>query len=156
MSKIRHVWNGFRQYQQGDLECVWSCIRSEDLRELGGAGLDPETLEVAILRTNPKIAVWDTEQGPVAILGVTPTDNPMVGLVWAVASDLARPRWRFAVRETEGALRGLAGDYPVLANFKDARNTQQISWLKKVGFTFIAKHEGENGQTYLEFVRIMK
>lgn len=117
---------------------------------------DPVVLEDALTPMGARMLTWDTEAGPVAVLGVTPSGFRTVGLVWAVASDLARPRWRFAVRETEGALRWLSRDHSVLANFKDDRNINQINWLKRVGFTFIAKHTGENGLTYLEFVRIMK
>lgn len=157
MKKTKHGWDSFRPYRQGDLGRVWVDLREEDLRELtDGDMVDPETLEDALTPMGARMLTWDTDAGPVAILGVTPSGSRQVGLVWAVASERARSRWRFAVRETEGALMWLARDHPVLANYKDTRNTQQINWLKKVGFTFIAKHQGVNGQTYLEFVRIMK
>jgi hypothetical protein len=157
MKQSKHGWDSFRPYRQGDLGRVWACLREEDLRELSAGGLtDPVALEDALTPMGAKMLTWDTNDGPVAVLGVTPSGDPLVGLVWAVASDLARPRWRFAVRETEGALEWLAADYSVLANFKDARNINQIKWLQRVGFTFIARHAGENGLTYLEFLRIMK
>ena len=157
MNRTKYGWDRFRPYSQGDLSRVWESLRAEDLRELGDGGLrDPEILEEAIMPLSGRMITWDSDDGPMAVLGVTPTSDPAVGLVWAIASDEARPRWRFAVRETEGALKMLSEDFAVLANFKDARNKQQINWLKKVGFTFISRHKGENGQTYLEFVRIMK
>lgn len=157
MGKSKHGWDRFRPYRQGDLGRVWETLREEDLLELKAGGLsDPMVLEDALPLMGARMLTWDTNQGPVAVLGVTPSGNRRVGLVWAVASDLARPRWRFAVRETKGVLRWLARDYDVLANFKDTRNENHIKWLKRVGFTFIGQHQGENGLNYLEFVRIMK
>lgn len=157
MNKTKHGWNAFRPYRQGDLGRVWANLRAEDLRELSAGGMDdPTVIEDALTPMGARMLTWDTDEGPVAVLGVTPSGNRMVGLVWAVASEAARPRWRFAVRETEEALGLLARDHAVLANFKDDRNINQINWLKRVGFTFINRHKGENGLTYLEFVRIMK
>lgn len=157
MQKTKYGRDRFRPYRQGDLSRVWEDLREEDLRELSAGGMtDPQVLEDAITPMGARMLTWDTDRGPVSILGVTPSGDPRVGLVWAVASDHARPRWRFAVRKTEGALKWLARDHSVLANFKDDRNINQINWLKRVGFTFIARHTGENGLTYLEFVRIMK
>lgn len=157
MQKSKYGWDSFRPYRQGDLSRVWADLREEDLRELSdGFVPDPEALEEALTPMGARMLTWDTDEGPVAICGVTPSGSREVGLVWCIASDRARPRWRFAVRETEGLLMWLSRDHSVLANFKDTRNTQQINWLKRVGFTFIARHQGVTGQTYLEFVRIMK
>lgn len=157
MTSTKHGWDNLRPYRKGDLSRVWRDLREEDIRELRDGGLtDPQVLEDALIPMGARMLTWDTNQGPVAILGVTPSGDARVGLVWAVASDLARPRWRFAVRETEGVLQWLARDHTVLANFKDTRNQHQINWLKRVGFTFIGRQQGANGRTYLEFVRIMK
>lgn len=152
----KHGWDTFRPYQAGDLSRVWGTLRPADLSELSGGGLtDPSLIEEQLQRAGSKVFSWDTEQGPVAILGVTPTDNPNAGLVWAIASTQAEPRWRFAARHTEEVLQMLSEDYTVLGNYKDSRNTSQINWLRKVGFTFIAKYRFGD-LDYLEFVRIMK
>lgn len=153
MKTPKHGWNIIRPYAQGDLSRVWEDLREDDLREVGK--FDPVGLEETLSEMGAKMKTWDTDEGPVGVIGSTPTDNPMVGLVWCLASNAAVPRWRFHVREIEGLLQWCAEDYHVLANFKDARNTVQIKWLKKVGFTFIKRHEMD-GHTYIEFLRIMK
>jgi predicted alternative tryptophan synthase beta-subunit len=156
MTPTKHGWDRFREYRQGDLGRVWSDIREEDLAEIRDGGVEgPEAIEQVVISMGAKMLTWDTDEGPAAVVGVTPTGDPKVGLVWAVAANKARPRWRFAARETEGVLQKIAGGHSVLSNFKDTRNLQQINWLKRVGFTFINRHQGANGLTYLEFVRIM-
>lgn len=154
MKHLKHGWDRFRPYRRGDLSRVWANLRDEDRTELTTSGfLDPDVLEDILSLEACKVKTWDTEVGPVAALGVTRTDDPQVGLIWALASKLAVPRWRFAVRNTEAVLNELGEGFLVLANFKDSRNRQQINWLKRVGFTFINTHEGD-GATYHEFVRI--
>lgn len=151
--------NQFRPYRQGDLVQVWNALRADDLREFQAVGVtNPATIESYLNANAIRVTTWETEGGPVAVLGVTPSHDPMVGLVWAVASTDAYPRWRFAVRHTEQCLAQLGQGFRLLANYKDSRNHQQIQWLKRVGFTFIcthANHEG-TGVAFHEFVRIVK
>lgn len=151
--------NFFRPYQVGDLPMIWPDLRPDDLREYVtvGAG-DPRLVEQYLLGHTKRVTTWDTEAGPVAVLGVTPAPDPFVGLVWAVASTHATDRWRFAVRNTQACLDRLGKGFLVLANFKDSRNTQQINWLRKVGFTFINTHENFEGTgvAFHEFVRIVR
>lgn len=157
MNTPKHGWNNLRPYAQGDLCRVWEDIREDDRRELSANGLvDPEMIETNLLNMGARMQTWDTDEGPVCIYGSTPTQNPMVGLVWSLTANAAMPRWRFHAREAEGMLQWCAEGYDVLANFKDARNTTQVKWLQKVGFTFINRHQMPNGLTYLEFLRIMK
>ncbi|WP_422049731.1 hypothetical protein [Shimia sp.] len=157
MTEPKHGWNAFRPYAQGDLGRVWDTLLGDELRELQDGGMrNPEALEGELLALGTKMIVWDTEDGAVAVYGVTPTPDPEVGLIWALPGSKAHKRWRWGVKTTEDAIVELGRDYSVLMNLKDARNTKQITWLKKIGFTFINRLQGENGQTYLEFVRIMK
>lgn len=142
----------FRPYKKGDLPALWDNLRAEDLSELQGLGINnPALVEQHLGHTQ----TWDTPDGPVACLGVTPTDEPGVGLVWALAAEAARPRWRFAVRNTQAVLDEIGSDYLILTNFKDARNKGQVRWLRRVGFTFINRVPLGNRE-YLQFVRIMK
>jgi hypothetical protein len=152
-------WNKFRPYQRGDVLKVWRDLRPEDLREYRTMGMDdPVIVEDFILGIRQKLTTWDTERGPVAVLGVTPGETPEVGCIWAIASHHALPRWRFAVRNTEGALRWLSEGYLLLSNYKDARNTQQINWLRRLGFVFIRTDEnyGGSGSPFHQFVRIVQ
>lgn len=152
------TWNRFRPYCEGDLLTIWPDLREEDRREYAAVGLtDPGTVEVLLRSFHPRMQTWDSDAGPLGVLGVTPGDDPGVGHVWAIVSDAARPRWRFAVRETERVLREMSSGFLVLSNVKDARNTAQIAWLKKLGFTFIGTHEDYlgSGVPFHEFVRIV-
>lgn len=151
--------NAFRPYRKGDTRAVWSDLREEDLREYQALGLtDPDVIEDFLLGMRGKVIVWDTEEGPVALIGVTPGAAEGEGCIWAIASNRARPRWRFAARATPRLLRILSSGFSVLSNFKDARNTQQIDWLRRLGFTFIATDSdyGGSGVPFHQFVRIVQ
>lgn len=152
-------WNRFRPYYKGDLVKVWRSLRPEDLREYEAVRLtDPELIEAYILSSNPRLSVWECEEGPVAILGVSPLVEVGVGGVWAIASTLAESRWRFAVRHTSECLATLSEGYRLLSNYKDTRNTQQIKWLHRLGFTFFRTEENfmGSGAPFHQFVRIVK
>lgn len=152
-------WNAFRPYAQGDLPHIWQTLRDEDLREYRAVGItDPHLIEAFIKNSSHRVQTWDSDIGPLVVLGVTPGDDPLVGHIWAVASSRASPRWRFAVRETNRILDELSEGYRLLYNVKDSRNTEQIAWLRKLGFTFfnsIPDYSG-SGVTFHEFARIPK
>lgn len=153
------TWNRFRPYQPGDTLKVWRDLRYEDFREYATLGIqDPTMVEDFILGTRQKLTTWDTERGPVAVLGVTQGEHPEVGCIWAIASHHARPRWRFAVRHTERVLKEMSEGYRLLSNFKDARNTEQINWLRRLGFVFIRTDAdyGGSGAPFHQFVRIVQ
>ncbi len=152
-------WNKFRPFRKNDLAAVWKTLRPEDLREFEALNLaNPALIEHYILSSGKRMQTWDSELGPLAVLGITPDAEPGVGCVWAIASTLAVPRWRFAVRETEPQLKRLGRGYRLLYNFKDARNTAQIHWLRRLGFTFFHREENFGGSNlpFLQFARIVK
>jgi hypothetical protein len=149
--------NEFRAYRRGDLLAVAETLRPEDAREFAAVGLTiDETLEDYLEVAGGRLLTWDTEDGPVAVLGVTPSEDWREGTVWAVASTRAEARWRFAVRHTEAVLKRLSEGHLVLSNFKDARNTKQIAWLRRLGFVFLRKVEDfqGSGHAFYQFTRI--
>lgn len=149
--------NIYRDYIRGDLPRVYSDLTDLDQQELKDGGIaDPIQAERALDAMGARMITWDTDRGPAGVFGVTPSDTPGAGMIWAIPTNFAHKRWRFAVRTTEQLIEELGTKYDVLFNFKDARNIKQINWLKRVGFTFIATVQMPNGQTYHEFVRIMK
>lgn len=155
---MKPQWNRFRPYRRGDLPTIWRSLRPEDYREFSAFGLtDPLMLEEFILTSSLRVTCWDTESGPVALYGVTPDQEPGVGHIWAVASTAAQPRWRFAVRNTEGCLKVLGEGFLLLTNVKDSRNTTQINWLRHLGFTFFRTEEDfcGTGVPFHQFVRIV-
>lgn len=149
--------NWFRPYRKGDLPRIWAKLREEDRREFATVGLvDPHLVE-SFIREGGKVMSWSTEGGVVAVLGVSDCDIPGVGVVWAVASVDALPRWRWAVRNTDAALSTLSVNKTLLTNYKDARNSQQINWLRRLGFTFFRIEEdyAGSGRPFLQFARIV-
>jgi hypothetical protein len=152
-------WNELRPYKKGDVLKVWQSLRHEDALEFATLGVhDPLIVEDFITDGTQRLMTWDTEGGPVAVIGVTEGWAPDVGCIWAIASDAARPRWRFAVRNTDAILKELGQGYLVLSNFKSTHNTGQINWLRRLGFTFIRTDAdyGGSGATFHQFVRIVE
>lgn len=151
------AWNSFRPYQAGDLPTVWKDIRQEDLREFQAVGLtNPHWLEEGIISGNEHVLTWDSDLGPLMVFGVDPDVDPRIGFLWSVGATKALKRWRFISRHVEGLITALGEGYLILTNYKDARNTVQIRWLQRIGFTFISRHEdfAGSGLPFLHFVRI--
>ena len=152
-------WNRFRPYRKGDLPKVWASLRQEDFREYSAIDFtDPALIETYLRGAARRMQTWDSDIGPLCVLGVTPDNDPGVGHIWAIASEHARPRWRFAVRETDRQLKRLGRGYSLLTNHKDTRNKGQIEWLRRLGFTFFrtdADFMG-SGIPFHQFVRIVK
>ena len=157
MEQPRQSWDSLRPYKAGDIDHVWANLRPEDMRELKGTPAEnPAVLEELFASGVCRVFVWDTEVGPVGMMGVTPTEDPDIGVVWAIGSEDCRSRWRFYARQTVELMDELGRGFKVLANFKDSRNIQQIKWLKRIGFTFINNHPVDEDHSLLEFVRIVK
>ena len=91
--------NTFRRFRRGDLQAFWKDLRPEDLRELSVLNMtDPVMIEDLVTAMGQKLFVWVTERGPVAVFGVSPSGDPDVGHIWALASREAQRRWRFISR----------------------------------------------------------
>ena len=152
-------WNRFRPYRKGDLPAVWQSLRQEDYREYAAVKFsDPALVETYLRGAARRVQTWDSDRGPLCVLGVTPDVDPKVGHIWAIASEHAAPRWRFAARETERQLKRLGKGYSLLTNHKDTRNTHQIAWLRRLGFTFFRTDADfmNSGLPFHQFVRIVK
>jgi len=95
---------------------------------------------------------------PVGMFGVVPTDEPGVGIVWMLASDHIKPLHRTFLRECRKEIDKLCQGYKLVFNFTDARNHVHHRWIKWSGFTIIKKHEavGVEERPFLEFVRIVE
>lgn len=127
-------------YREGDLSAVWGTLLDDDKRELRGAGItDPVALEKYLLQGDARIRTWLTEKGEVAaVYGVTSYGKD-AGLVWALPGRRAHARWRWASRHLEEMIKEVAGDHTRIFNLKDPRNTSQLRWLKRIGFTIGAE-----------------
>ncbi|WP_428661374.1 hypothetical protein [Reyranella sp.] len=131
-------------------------LRSADAQELLAAtGSPPDVSLPSTLRWHPSVV--ELEGRPEAIMGCARLDD-IEGVPWFASTDVpVSPRWRVAfLRYSRQVVDDWQRTFPLLHNFTDARNTVHHRWLKRIGFTFLARHErfGALGLPFLEFVRI--
>lgn len=152
--------NTFRPYRRGDLKLLWKTLRAEDREELALVGLTtPALMEALVVPTSSSLLTWDSDAGPLAVLGAAPADDdPTFGYIWAIASTKAARRWRTAARHTEALLARLSQGYTTIGNLKPAGGTaQHIAWLRRLGFSFLKEEVrlGGGATSFHHFVRIV-
>lgn len=106
--------------------------------------------------SKPCLTVDDEHGNPCLMMGVVPTEDPMVGAIWLLSSDIITRHPVTFLRQSKPMLQRFHQDYPVLCNAVDARNTVHIKWLKWLGFTFIntVSGDGEGNLPFHTFVRL--
>lgn len=134
-------------------------LRKADIDELkASTGGDPlELLVEAVLYPGAlSRAFLDPADGSVAgMFGVAPVDEK-AGSVWLVSTyAVERYPLRF-LRRCKRFLPKLHAYRPLLFNYVDARNTVHLTWLKWLGFSFVALHEhfGVERRPFYEIVRL--
>lgn len=149
-----------REARMADAFDLASRLRQADKDEVrAAAGLLPvAALHEGILTSDPCHTMCKASGEVVAVFGVAPQPEPLLGGVWMLASpgleDLQRP----FLRKCRDWVDELNARYPILFNYVDARNTLHIKWLRWCGFTFINLHEayGFERKPFYEFVRIKR
>lgn len=141
-------------------DAIWMAprLREADRREVFAAGSEGPLASLlnGVLYSMTPWAAVDEEDRPVALCGLVPTADPLVGSVWLLATDeVAHHRISF-LRRGQQLLETFHLHRPVLGNFVDERNTVHIEWLRWLGFTFINRHPqfGPERRPFLEFVRL--
>lgn len=142
-----------RQATYADLVHIGENLKDDDKAELQAIGARPSDIAKHVSLSH-EVHAWGPEGSPIAIFGVTPRE-PQHGTVWSLSTPEVLQRWREFHRVTPAILDYLGRDYLTLSNIKDARNTQQIRWLRSLGFTFIGSFN-IGGHPFHEFVRIQK
>lgn len=119
-------------------------LREADVNEIHAvAGIKPEVgLQISMDVSDKCYAVRDLETDePLALFGTTPTgsdDIPMAA-VWFLSSDKMFVKNKISfLKHSKFWVEKLFGEYVLLHNLVDARNTVHIRWLKWLGFKFIA------------------
>jgi ribosomal protein S18 acetylase RimI-like enzyme len=117
----------------------------------------------------PAMALLGALGGEVCKMAIDPEGNPIVmwgvskdarreglGHVWLMASDLIRNHIRQLLKEAPIYLAEMHTVAPLLVNDVDARNTLHIEWLKRLGFSFLAKRPlyGIGTQEFIKIVRL--
>lgn len=141
-------------------DIIWLAdnMRISDVEEIAAqSGCSPLEALMRCKVDSPycKTATWHGV--PVLIFGVAPSEDPMVGIPWMLASDLLiNKQCRFLLaRHSREWVADMQSLYPILANITDCRNKAHHQWLTWCGFTFIRQfNHGPVGAAFYEFVRI--
>jgi hypothetical protein len=132
-------------------------LREADLQEVLAAGcpVPHAALMAGMGDTSICLTAVDELGYPVTMFGVGPHPaDPLVGVVWALASDEIKRHSRSFLGPSKEWVEALNRRYPVLSNYTDCRNHEHHKWLKWCGFTFINKVQGPLGHPFYEFVRL--
>ncbi|WMM95236.1 hypothetical protein CRP114_gp37 [Roseobacter phage CRP-114] len=141
-----------------DIDYVAPRLRQADYREcLASTGRRPRQVLLQSLDLGgTTLTLRAPNGGRLGLCGVVPSPLENAGIVCMCATDDIYQYQTAFLRKSKAALDYLAGDYAVLYNCVDARNTVHMKWLRWMGFTFINKHEkyGAEKLPFYEFVRI--
>lgn len=131
-------------------------LREADLKEILAVGrTSPEdSLMAGVLSPDPCYVAVDEEDIPHIIFGTHPSDDPLLGYVWMMASDGLNENWVQVLRNTKPWLERVRGHYRILANAVHADNTLHIKWLRWAGFT-ILREVPYKGELFYEFAKLI-
>jgi hypothetical protein len=135
-------------------------LRESDVREVRAShGQDPLTALTEAYEVSDQCYVFLGASGrPCAMFGTAPHPSGESASVWLLGTpEIAKPgNARTFLRLTRQELDRLHGDYPILFNFVDERNTDSIRWLKWAGCRFIRRYPqfGVEQVPFLEFIHI--
>jgi hypothetical protein len=132
-------------------------LREADREEVIASGCPvPHAALMAGMGANSICLTGIDETGaPVTMFGVGPhPTDPLVGVVWALATDEIRKHRKSFLGPSKDWVEALNRRHPVLMNYSDCRNAEHHKWLTWCGFTFINKVRGPLGHEFYEFVRV--
>ena len=130
--------DNLRAATEADVCHVATNLREADKAELAACGLDPAAFLPVLLRQLPtceKLWCWDSEAGPVAIIGLTRHASRDLFHPWVLGTPEMDRRKRVIVQHGAGVLHRLAGCGRPLQLFKWAGNPVHLRWLERLGFT---------------------
>lgn len=132
-------------------------LREADRQEvMAASGPDVEkTLHRALFASSHRWAA-ELDGELVALFGFAPVSLlDGIGSPWLLASPSLSRIPGALTKITLKHIQAVQGLYPCLENYVDARNTQSIRWLKRIGFTFGAKPVpwGVEGLPFYRFER---
>lgn len=138
-----------------DAEALAPRLRKADLQEIAACSREtPLALLQHGITHSLKAYAVETPRGVAALFGVVQSAEPSCGNVWLLASDdLLTVRNTF-LKKSRYWLRDLFGDFRVLGNLVDQRNTVHVQWLRWLGFKFFRRVPcGVNGEVFIEFAK---
>lgn len=143
-----------------DAALIGTKLRKCDEDELRAAVGDPvAAVRQSIINSRGEaFIVVDKNSSPVYLWGLCPTENPNVGVPWAVGTDLFYDYISVFKELAPILINRMNERYPVLINAVDDRNRVAKRWLKEMGFRFIEKIEeyGVEKRPFWVFIREAK
>ncbi|WP_430422728.1 hypothetical protein [Methylibium petroleiphilum] len=95
----------------------------------------------ATLRKSWQRALWceaiDYGGEVVALYGLAPSANPMVGCPWMLGTPAVEHLGPAFVRACRPTLDLMLSSHPALLNFVQSKNTRSVRWLEWLGFEFL-------------------
>lgn len=90
----------------------------------------------------------------VAIAGIS-GEKGGVGIPWMLASPLLTKIRKPFLREVKVYMEEMSQGYTSMYNMAWAKNTEHLTWLRWLGFTFLpAKPQGPDGELFIEFYKV--
>lgn len=148
----------YRPSEEEDVLRLAPKVRQQDVRELqAAAGYEPLlALHLSYTSSDESHTIIAPDGEVVGMFGVCPTNDPLLGVPWLLASDRLPEVSREFIPQSLDWVNQVNSKYPVLCNYVDKRNTVAIRWLKWLGFEFVRLIEdyGYEQKPFYEFVRI--
>ena len=159
---IQYTHGLVRTAAEQDAELLAPNLRHADRRELAiHTTLPPAPALLSCLKLSCRsyaVAKVTQPEQPLALFGVSQSlRNTFGGLVWLLASPaLLDLKYEFLRHSADWVDTLHGGDFPLLYNVADPRNTLHIRWLRWLGFAFLASIPdfGLNDESVIEFARI--
>jgi hypothetical protein len=146
-----------REAHEKDIEPLSVGLRDADKQEVAALERTPQqAIRDGIETSEYCHVIVDDEDNPVGIFGVGahPLD-PEFGIIWMLCTPyIQREPMRF-LRNTHRYIETLfeVGNYKILTNCTDARNTLHHKWILWCGGEFTDRVPlGANGEEFLQFV----
>lgn len=147
----------YRPSKVADCDELAPKMREADAREVYAAsGLSQSDALYMSMAGSEETNSIIHEDEVIGMFGVGACELTGNGIPWMLASDKITDISLQFLRESRAWIKGVQERYPILYNHVAAENEVAVTWLKFLGFKFIAEYENymDGGLTFYEFVRI--
>jgi len=134
-------------------------MRTADKNEVFAShGLSPKTAVLSSVSTSDRIVCYFANDRLLAIGGVAVTQDGS-GSPWLLSTnylnDWKHKNLRTFLKCSKSWITEMNDIYPLLENYVDARNTDSITWLKHLGFSF-PETIPDYGYSKIPFIKFIK
>lgn len=146
-----------REATEVDCIIIAANLRDADKEEMLALGHNPgDELGLLLHGLNSPdgaLVVCGDDNVPFIIAGTVPTEDPKVGIVWALGTDGVYSNYRYFLKNTRGWADMFNSRYEVICNIVHSKNELHIRWLQWSGFELMNDHE-VNGNKFISFRRV--